>query len=136
MTDPQNLSAGFLLRASRVLKTLGHPVRLEIIKYLKDHERSVAEIQRHIGLVQSMTSQHLRLMYKNGIVHFRREGTTVFYSIASPFIHRILNCFTEAEAKLVSGEWDMAGALSAPGALEEPTLVTASAETRKSVETD
>ena len=107
MMDHLNVSAGFLLRASRVLKTLGHPVRLEIIKYLKNGERSVAEIQKHLGILQSMTSQHLRLMYKKGIVNFRREGTTLHYSIAGEFIHRILNCVTEAEGKLQSGELDI-----------------------------
>ena len=107
MIDHPNISAGFLLGASRVLKTLGHPARLEIIKYLKNGERSVAEIQKHLGILQSMTSQHLRLMYKKGIVSFRREGTTLHYSIAGEFIHRILNCLTEAERKLESGEWDI-----------------------------
>ena len=102
-----DLSAGFLLRASRILKTLGHPVRLEIIKYLRNGERSVAEIQKHLGIMQSMTSQHLRLMYKKGIVSFRREGTTLYYSIASELIHRILNCLTEAEGKIEAGEWDL-----------------------------
>ncbi|MBI2821604.1 MAG: winged helix-turn-helix transcriptional regulator [Acidobacteria bacterium] len=107
MRDARIASAGFLLRASRVLKTLGHPTRLEIIKYLQEGERSVAEIQNHLRLIQSMTSQHLRLMYKRGIVKFRREGTTCYYSIANEFIHRILTCFTECERKLESGRWDM-----------------------------
>lgn len=82
-------------------------MRLEIIKYLQSGERSVAEIQNHLGMIQSMTSQHLRLMYKKGIVQFRRQGTTCYYSIANEFIYKILTCFTEGESKLKSGEWDM-----------------------------
>ncbi len=108
MTVLRNSSAEFLLRASRILKALGHPVRLEMVKYLQDGEHSVAEIQNHLNIIQSVTSQHLRLMYKKGIVKYRREGTTRYYSIANEFIGKILTCFTECESKLQSDEWKTA----------------------------
>ena len=107
MIAPSNASAEFLLRASGVMKTLGHPTRLEIVKYLRNGERSVVDIQNHLEMIQSMTSQHLRLMYKKGVVKFRREGTNRYYSIANEFIHKILTCFTECERRLESGEWGM-----------------------------
>jgi len=99
-------SSDFLLRASAILKTLGHPVRLEIVKYLRYEEHSVAEIQKHLNLIQSVTSQHLRLLDRKGIVKWRPEGTTRYYSIANIFIHRILECFTECETLIQSGDWE------------------------------
>jgi ArsR family transcriptional regulator len=89
------------------MKTLGHPVRLEIVKYLRGGERSVGEIQHHLGLIQAVTSQHLRKLYKEGVVTFRREKTSYYYSIANEFIQKLLTCFTECEAKIQSGEWKL-----------------------------
>jgi len=89
------------------MKTLGHPVRLNIIKYIQDGERTVTEIQTHLNLMQAVTSQHLRKLYKEKIVTCRREGTTCYYSIANEFIRKILACFSECEMKIQSGEWDM-----------------------------
>jgi DNA-binding transcriptional ArsR family regulator len=97
MSAPKSASAEFILQASRVMKTLGHPTRLEIGKYLRKGERSVAEIQNYLGLIQPLTSQHLRLMHRRGIVKFRREGTTLYYSIADGFIHKVLACVAECE---------------------------------------
>ena len=90
-------SAEFMLQASRVMKTLGHPTRLEIGQYLRAGERSVAEIQKHLGMIQPLTSQHLRLMHRRGIVTFRRQGTTCFYSLAGELIHKVLGCLDECE---------------------------------------
>ena len=97
MSATKSASAEFILQASRVMKTLGHPTRLEIGKYLRKGERSVAEIQNYLGLIQPLTSQHLRLMHRRGIVRFRREGTTLYYSIADHFIHKVLACVAECE---------------------------------------
>ena len=108
MTERHTSSAEFLLLASRILKALGHPIRLEIVKYLQGDEHSVAEIQNHLNIIQSVTSQHLRLMYKRGIVKYRREGTTRYYSVANEFIGKILTCFTECESKIQSKKWKMA----------------------------
>src|SRR5688572_13115117 len=97
MSNSSRSSAEFMLQASHVMKALGHPVRLEIGKYLGRGEHSVAEIQNHLGLLQPLTSQHLRLMLRRGIVTFRREGTTCYYSIAGEFIHKVLACLAECE---------------------------------------
>ncbi len=102
-----NTSVQFLIGASKVLKTLGHPHRLETVKYLEGGEKTVTEIQSHLGLEQATTSQHLRRMYHDGIVTYRRQGTTYHYRIANEFIIHLLNCFSNCERKIQSGEWDM-----------------------------
>ena len=113
MSDPKTASADIMLQASRVMKALGHPTRLEIGKYLRQGEHSVADIQRHLGLIQPLTSQHLRLMHRRGIVKFRREGTTCYYSIAGTFIHKVLACLDEFEPGILSAK-EGAAALSKP----------------------
>lgn len=82
----------FLEKSSTVLKLLGHPIRIKIIEYLEQGEHSVGEIQNEINQIQAITSQHLRLMLRKGIVVNRREGTNLYYSIANDFIKGILKC--------------------------------------------
>ena len=97
MPKAKTASVDFILQASRVMKTLGHPTRLEIGKLLRKGERSVAEIQKHLGMIQPLTSQHLRLMHRRGIVVCRRQGTTCFYSLAGELIFKVLGCLDECE---------------------------------------
>ena len=102
-----NLSIQFLKSVSTVLKVLGHPVRLKLIEFLQTGEKSVGEVQHHLDLSQPVTSQHLRHMYSRGILKFRRDGTTYYYSIANEFIHKILNSISECQEKIETGEWKL-----------------------------
>lgn len=99
------LQADFLNKASTIIKTLGHPQRIQIINLLRNGEQSVSSIQDEIGLSQPVTSQHLALMRSRGILGSRKDGTTHYYSIANPFIEKILECVTECQEKVESGEW-------------------------------
>ena len=72
---------------ARVCKTLSHPKRLEIIELLRDDkERGVSEIAENIGVTKANASQHLAVMRAQNIVKTRREGITIFYSLANPKI--------------------------------------------------
>jgi hypothetical protein len=45
-------------------------------------------------------------MFDRDIVTFRQEGTRYYYSLANKFITKILDCMSEVQDKLNSGEWD------------------------------
>lgn len=70
-------------RASRMMKTLGHPGRLMILCNLAEGERSVGDLADHLGMSQSSLSQHLMRMRSEGLVEARRESQTVYYGLAS-----------------------------------------------------
>ncbi|MDR3565302.1 MAG: metalloregulator ArsR/SmtB family transcription factor [Negativicutes bacterium] len=53
---------------SDFFKTLSHPVRLNILRLLKDGERCVCEIIDELDIEQSNLSQHLGLMKKQGLL--------------------------------------------------------------------
>ena len=58
----KQLNAEQVIRVAEILKTIGHPVRLEILEALEEKEPlSVSEIQEKINLVteQSLLSHHL-----------------------------------------------------------------------------
>ena len=105
-TDQTKISPEFIQMAARILKTLGHPDRIKIVEYLEDGEKTVGQIQREFNLLQPVTSQHLKVMFDRDIVTFRQEGTRYYYSLANKFIIKILDCMSEVQEKLNSGEWD------------------------------
>ena len=74
-----------------VIKTLGHPIRLMILKALYMHTCSVKTIWECLGLQQSVVSQHLAILRNRGIVDCERRGGEVLYSIADPLAQRIIH---------------------------------------------
>lgn len=70
-------------RASELLKALANRHRLLILCQLIEGERSVGELAAFLGIRDSGVSQHLALLRKDGVVSARREGQTIWYSIAS-----------------------------------------------------
>lgn len=84
-----------------VLYALAHPVRLSILEYIDKHgEINVNRIYRALGLEQSITSQHLKVLRLAGIVHANRDGKYVLYSLDYPTLERTevaINHFMEVE---------------------------------------
>lgn len=68
---------------AEICKTMSDPKRLMIVHELRDGELSVGQLGARLELPQANVSQHLAILRKRGIVNTRREGTTVFYSLAS-----------------------------------------------------
>jgi DNA-binding transcriptional ArsR family regulator len=66
-----------------ICKTLSDPKRLMLVHELRDGELSVGQLGTRLELPQANVSQHLAILRKRGIVSTRREGTTVFYTLAS-----------------------------------------------------
>ena len=76
--------------ASGLLKSLANRQRLLILCQIIDGERSVGELAAFLGARDSTVSQHLALLRKDGLVETRRDGQTIFYSIASDPARRVL----------------------------------------------
>ena len=76
-------------KASDLLKALSHENRLLLLCILSEKERSVSELEQILSLRQPLVSQQLaRLRYDN-LVTTRRDGKTVYYSIADQDVRRI-----------------------------------------------
>ncbi|BBC02772.1 DNA-binding transcriptional ArsR family regulator [Bradyrhizobium japonicum] len=82
-------------RASDLLKALSNRHRLLIICQLVDGERSVGELAEFLDLRDSTVSQHLALLRKDGLVSARRDGQSIFYSIASDPARKVLEALYE-----------------------------------------
>jgi len=78
---------------ARMLRCLGHPLRLRILDLLKERDEcTVTEIQEALGLEQAICSQHLNLMRDKGILARRKEGVHVFYRPGDPRALKVLDC--------------------------------------------
>jgi rhodanese-related sulfurtransferase len=66
-----------------VAQALGSGRRAEIVDLLAQGERSVEEISSEISQSVANTSQHLQVLARAGLVRSRRDGTRIFYRLAS-----------------------------------------------------
>jgi len=71
------------LRACTLLKAMANPSRLMVLCQIADGEKSVNELAQAVGLSQSGLSQHLTVLRNKNLVTTRRDGQTIFYSLAS-----------------------------------------------------
>ncbi len=76
--------------AAGLMRSLSHPQRLLVLCALVDGEKSVAELRQQLGIEQVPMSQQLMRLRADELVEARREGTTVFYSIAQPEVARVV----------------------------------------------
>lgn len=70
--------------AAAFLGGLANAHRLKILCQLADGEKSVSALIAATGIAQTSMSQHLLRLKEEGIVGFRREHRTLYYSITSP----------------------------------------------------
>lgn len=68
--------------AASYLKTLAHEGRLMILCYLGTGEKSVGELEEMLSVRQAAVSQMLARLRDEGLVSTRRDGKTIYYSLA------------------------------------------------------
>ena len=69
---------------AELLKVLGHPIRLCIIKgLLEEGENNVSFMQSCLDVPQSTLSQHLGKLRAFGIIEGLRKGTEIYYRVTN-----------------------------------------------------
>src|SRR6188472_1981647 len=66
-----------------VAQALGNGRRAEIVDVLAQGERPVDELAAEISQSVANTSQHLQVLSRAGLVRSRRQGTRIYYRLAS-----------------------------------------------------
>lgn len=74
---------------ARRFRMLGEPQRLRILRALEHGRRTVGEIVELLQGNQPNISKHLLALHAAGLVARRREGNSIYYSIADPVIFRL-----------------------------------------------
>jgi rhodanese-related sulfurtransferase len=80
---------------AEVAKALASGRRAEIIDVLAQGERSVDDIAEEIGQSVANTSHHLRAIARAGLLTSRREGTRIFYALASERVGQLWSALRE-----------------------------------------
>ena len=77
---------------AELFRALANPVRIRILEVLRESgSLTVSEIQQRVGVEPSNVSQHLSVLRGHGLVATRREGTSIWYSVASPELFKLLD---------------------------------------------
>ena len=82
--------------AARLLKALSHETRLLILCHLVGKELTVGQINNLLEGSQSVISQHLAVLRRDGLVKTRRQGQTIYYSLCDNKAASILNVLHES----------------------------------------
>lgn len=89
------MSSGFkqdlFAQFARVGKALSNGNRLEILEFLAQGERSVEALAMVCGMSIANTSQHLQQLRQVGLVHSRKQGLKVYYSLSSDDVISLLS---------------------------------------------
>ena len=75
---------------AELFRVMAHPARVRALEVLAGGEQSVGDLASEVGIEASHLSQQLGIMRRAGLVSARREGSTVYYSIAEPLLVELL----------------------------------------------
>jgi rhodanese-related sulfurtransferase len=95
---------------TQVAKALASGRRAEIVDVLAQGERSVDDLATEIDQSVANTSHHLQALARAGLVTTRREGTRVFYRLASDHVEELWSALRTVAAEHVAGIRDLADA--------------------------
>ena len=76
---------------AELFKVFGDTTRIRILYLLLESEMCVCGIAEALNMTVSAVSHQLRVLKTNNLVKFRRDGKTVYYSLADSHVRLILD---------------------------------------------
>ena len=76
---------------AELYKVFGDSTRIKILYALFESELCVCDIARVLSMTQSAISHQLRLLKESKLVRNRRDGKTVYYSLADDHVRTVIN---------------------------------------------
>jgi DNA-binding transcriptional ArsR family regulator len=81
-TTKSSLICQRLCASKSIIQALAHPLRILILEYIDIHKSvPVNKIYAALGIEQSVTSLHLSVLRKAGVVNTLRDGKFINYSV-------------------------------------------------------
>lgn len=74
-----------------LLKSMAHPIRLEILCRLREDELTVADLQSTVQTTNANLSQHLAILRNQGLITCRREANFMYNRISDARIVALMN---------------------------------------------
>ena len=88
---------------AKICQSLGHPVRLEILELLSEDEVSNQDLIEMLEIPKANVSLHINVLKKSGLVEVRKEGVSIFVSLAMPKVKEacaMVRSIIEEQAKV------------------------------------
>lgn len=79
-----------LYRLAQLFKIFGDPTRIRILYVLSEQETCVQDIADALEMTQSAISHQLRILKQSSLVKSRRDGKTIYYSLADNHVATIM----------------------------------------------
>lgn len=79
-----------LYNLAELFKVFGDSTRIRILFVLFESEVCVCDLARALNMTQSAISHQLRILKQNKLVKNRREGKSIFYSLADDHVRTII----------------------------------------------
>lgn len=80
----------------RITRALNHPIRIQILYYLNDNNKSsVNNLVKQFDVSQPAISRHLRILEDAKLVKSERAGQERYYSLKDSHIIKILDVLRE-----------------------------------------
>jgi ArsR family transcriptional regulator len=79
-----------LVSLAELFKTFGDGTRVRILYVLLEAEVCVCDLAALLGMTQSAVSHQLRILKTARLIKARRDGKTVFYSLADDHVATLL----------------------------------------------
>ena len=76
---------------AELFKVVGDSTRIRILFVLFEAEVCVCDLAAALNMTQSAVSHQLRILKQNKLVRSRREGKSVFYSLADAHVRAIID---------------------------------------------
>ena len=76
---------------TELFRIFGDSTRIKILYVLFESEMCVCDIAQLLGMTQSAISHQLRVLRSSKLVKFRRDGKTLYYSLADEHVCRIIS---------------------------------------------
>lgn len=77
-------------KLANLFKIFGDPTRIRILFVLFEAEICVCDLARALNMTQSAISHQLRILKQSHLVKNRRDGKTIFYSLADEHVRSII----------------------------------------------
>ena len=87
---PMERMQAYADEAIATLKAMASRNRLLLLCQLIPGERSVGELAQALGLAQSVVSQHLSLLRRDGVVSGRRDAQSIYYRISDARVQALM----------------------------------------------
>ncbi len=76
---------------AELFKVFGDSTRIRILFVLFEAEVCVCDLAEHLQMTQSAVSHQLKILKQNKLVKSRREGKSIFYSLADAHVRTIID---------------------------------------------